>query len=219
MKLTGVFKRVLSPVLPKPRTPAVMAERAFLRAAEALGPMDVAVDCGANVGRYTEVLARAGARVFAFEPNPDAFAVLSQRMSGYPNVVCINKAVAAEEGTARLYLHENAASDPVHWSTGSSLLSVKSNVNADTYVEVEVVDFIEFLVSLNSPVALVKMDIEGAEVALLDRLLEQPQALAAIGRLFVETHDHKIPQLREGTDRLREKIRHRGLDQINLDWR
>jgi FkbM family methyltransferase len=219
MSLTRILKRMRDRLRPHSTMPVDEAERVFRQAAGELGAEDIAIDCGANIGRYTEVVARSGARVYAFEPNPDAFAVLSRRMRRYPNVVCLNKAVAAKAGTVPLYLHEHAASDPLYWSTGASMLPNKGNVNKDTFVEVEALSFVDFLLSLSSPVALVKMDIEGAEVALLDRLLGQPRALAAIGWLFIETHDHKIPELRDGTKRLREQIRQRGLDRINLNWR
>jgi len=216
--MLGALRQLLRRLRPKLDTPAARAERAFLQAAAGLGAADIAIDCGANVGRYTEVLARSGARVYAFEPNPDAFTELRRRMSAYSNVVCLNQAVAAQGGRVCLYLHENAASDPLHWSTGSSLLAIKGNVDRNCYVEVEAVDFVDFLRALAAPVALVKMDIEGAEVALLEHLLDQPQALAAVGRLFAETHEHKIPELRAATGRLRERIRRDGLAQINLDW-
>jgi len=219
MSFSSVIRNTLLGLLPRPKTPAAIAEQSFRRAASKLGVSDIAIDCGANVGRYTKVLADTRAQVYAFEPNPDAFAVLRQRMQGYPNVICVNKAVAAEAGSLRLFLHEQAADDPVRWSTGSSVLSVKANVNPETYVDVESVDFVEFVLSLGSPIKLVKMDIEGAEVALLQRLVNHPLAMNAIGQLFVETHDHKIPELRDDTEQLRKTIRQAGLDRINLDWK
>src|SRR5690348_12928173 len=47
-----------------------------------LGPGDIAIDLGAHVGTITERLARTGATVHAFEPDPDAFAILSAQMAG-----------------------------------------------------------------------------------------------------------------------------------------
>ena len=41
-----------------------------------LGRGDLAIDCGANVGHVTAALARTGAEVHAFEPNPQAFSAL-----------------------------------------------------------------------------------------------------------------------------------------------
>src|SRR3546814_15909080 len=70
-------------------------------------------------------------------------------------------------------LHEFAETDPVKWSTGSSLLAFKGNVREEDFVTVEAVDFAAFLEAMDRPVALLKMDIEGAEVAVLERLLER----------------------------------------------
>ena len=61
------------------------------------------------------------------------------------------------------------------------------------------------------------MDIEGAEVEVLEKLIESG-AIAKVRLALVETHDHKIPELREATDRLRATIDERGLSHIRLDW-
>src|SRR3546814_4183293 len=58
------------------RAPTQGAMRDFLDAAKRLRPGDIAIDCGANVGRFTRPIAEGGATVHAFEPNPDAFAEL-----------------------------------------------------------------------------------------------------------------------------------------------
>ena len=59
----------------KPELDRVVDIAAFHR----LGPGDVAIDCGANLGAITRIMARGGAEVHAFEPNPDAYAVLKAR--------------------------------------------------------------------------------------------------------------------------------------------
>lgn len=56
-----------------------------VRVLKKLSKKDIAVDCGANVGRFTEMMAQTGATVYAFEPNPDAFAVLSENIKGVGN--------------------------------------------------------------------------------------------------------------------------------------
>src|SRR3546814_19939216 len=62
------------------RAPTQGAMRDFLDAAKRLRPGDIAIDCGANVGRFTRPIAEGGATVHAFEPNPDAFAELSRNL-------------------------------------------------------------------------------------------------------------------------------------------
>src|SRR3546814_19068554 len=81
------------------------------------------------------------------------------------------QAVAARPGAVKLYLHEFAETDPVKWSTGSSLLAFTGNVRAEDFVTVEAVDFAAFLAAMARPVALLKLDIEGAEAADLERRL------------------------------------------------
>src|SRR5215471_19231611 len=51
-----------------------------------VNPGDVIIDCGANIGDVTSLFARAGATVYAFEPNPLCFSILSRRFSALPLV-------------------------------------------------------------------------------------------------------------------------------------
>src|SRR3546814_5344424 len=114
-------------------------------------------------------------------------------------------------------LHEFAETDPVKWSTGSSLLAFKGNVREEDFVTVEAVDFAAFLEAMDRPVALLKMDIEGAEVAVLERLLERGLH-DRIERAFVEVHDRKIPELVAPTNRLRQKLHDLQVTTIDLSW-
>jgi FkbM family methyltransferase len=220
--MTPVWYRVVKHVLGKGRPPSAKrvriwrARAAFERAARALGPGDVAIDCGANVGRYTEPLARSGAVVHAFEPDPTAFAALSARLSGRPNVTLHPAAVGVTDGTATLYRAADFAADPLKRTVSSSLLPDKLNVDAEAALEVRRVDLPRFIAEIGR-VALLKLDIEGAEVEILERLLEIG-ALARIGAVFVETHETKAPALAERTAALRRAIARDGLAGVNLDW-
>ncbi|SDE90422.1 methyltransferase, FkbM family [Rhodospira trueperi] len=182
-----------------------------------LEPGDIAIDCGANVGLVTQAMADSGATVHAFEPNPSAFSVLRQKMADRPNVTLHNAAVSTHDGTVRLYRHESAHEDPVHWSVGSSVIEDKVNVDRESYDDVQAIDLDRFLGDLGRPVALMKMDIEGAEVAVLGKLIQSGR-IRGIGTVLVETHEAKIPSLREPTAELRGWIEREGLDNVKLDW-
>ncbi len=180
---------------------------------------DYVIDCGANVGDVTNFFQQIGAKVFAFEPNRHAFEVLSQRYQNNINVVCINKGVGAESdsGMKKLFLHENADHDQVVYSTGCSIVDDKVNVNTENYEKVEIVDLSKYIKSLDKPVKVLKIDIEGAEINLLNDLLDKG-ILRNIPYVFVETHEKKIPSLRKPTEMLKQRISKEGYSNINLNW-
>jgi FkbM family methyltransferase len=182
-----------------------------------LGSGSIAIDCGANVGKITVALAKTGATVYAFEPNPHAFVVLKEATAIFPNVVCLQKAVGADAGHVKLYMHQNAAENPVYWSTGSSLLESKGNVNANDYVDVECVDLCAFIQSLGQRVNLLKMDVEGIECSILRKMIETG-LVHDVDRLYCEMHDKKIESLRQPSNEIRELVRVQNLTHVDLNW-
>lgn len=192
---------------------------AFEAVVAQLKPGDIAIDCGANVGKFTVPMARTGAEVYAFEPNPDAYACLVQNTAAYPNVKALQAAVTTAAGSVKLYLHRYAADDPVHFSSGSSLVGSKRNVRTDRFTMVDGIQFSEFLKGLGGRrVRLLKMDIEGAEVAVLNQLLDEGLH-ERIDQLFVEVHDRQIRALAEPTRQLRKRLEELHVDHFRLDWR
>jgi len=197
-------------------TPEAASKRAL--SAVTIQQEDICIDCGANIGEMTAILARNGSVVHAFEPNPYAFASLQKRFESQPHVICHQAAVADRAGRSQLYLHQNSADDEVYWSNGSSLIAEKSNVSKNRTFEVETIDLSNFVKSLNQRVRVLKMDIEGAEFAVLDHLMAS-DTLDLIDHLFVETHDAKIPALAEIAARVRQRLAARNSSPtINLDW-
>ncbi len=207
--LKSLVKAVTRRLAPKP------AVEVFNRAILELRRGDTVIDCGANVGDFTLPLAATGASVHAFEPDPVAFEKLKERTAGLKNVTLYNKAVSNEAGTARLYLHEDRDKDPLKTSTGSSLVATKTNVNTENYVDVEVVRFSDF-VAAQGVIKLLKMDIEGHEIEVLNDLIETG-TVHNIKKAFVELHDRKNPQLATETQRLRERIKGTGV-RFDLSW-
>lgn len=198
-----------------PKTPQEIARRKFFSIK--LKKSDITIDCGANIGEITKYLSKSGATVYAFEPNPHAFAVLHDRFAKMQNVHCIQKGVSNKNCRMKLYSHENSDQDEVYWSTGSSLLGFKKNVLSDKFVEVEIIDLCEFIEKLCHRVKILKMDIEGVECGILEKLINTG-TIEKIDYAFVETHDEKIPEILEETNAIREHIKKRGINNINLDW-
>lgn len=127
----------------------------------------VCLDVGANVGFHALYYARTFRTVYAFEPNPFSYQLLciNVRYSGLSNVEAINVALATEP--ARLSLVEGDI-----WNSGQCYLVEAGAADAPgTTVEAWGPDEVERAFGkADRPVAYVKIDVEGAEPAVLDAL-------------------------------------------------
>lgn len=181
-----------------------------------LSPGEIAIDCGANVGNVTKKMARPGVVVYAFEPDPNAFKELQSNFIGIDKVICLNKAVSNHSGMAKIYFNNRYSEDPKKWSTASTLLIDKPHVDKSNFFECEVVDLADFIKNLNKPIGLLKIDIEGEEVKVLNKLIDL-NLTSKIRNIVVETHE-RFPILKKPTEDLRERIRLNKIKNIDLDW-
>ena len=182
-----------------------------------LNKNDIIIDCGANVGNVIKPIINIGCQIIAFEPNPHAFNVLNQNFIDNKNVKCYQKAVSTKDGMSELFLHENSKKDNLYWSTGSSLQSTKNNIDKENFVMVKTINFSNFVLSLNKEIKIVKIDIEGEEVNVINQLLDKNLHLK-ISQIIVETHERKIPLLNAQLNKLKERIRKMKIDNISFNW-
>ncbi len=182
-----------------------------------LGPGDLCIDLGANVGDYTATLAATGAVVHAFEPDPWSFGRLAARFATTPNVILHQAAVAATSGTARLRRARRFADDPERYSHSSSIVRDDADRYGDEGFDVEVRSFAQVLKDMGRPVALAKIDIEGAEFDILEAVLARPGDFP-VASIFVETHERndsaRLAQIR----RMRRAAETLPAPSINLYW-
>ena len=176
------------------------------------------IDCGANVGNITSIFENAGANVIAFEPNKHAFEILQTRFVYNKKVRCFKKGVVGKNpGKRKLFMHKNNYIDEIVYSTGSSIIESKNNVNKNNYEEVEMVRLSSFIKKFNKDIKVLKIDIEGAEIELLNDLMDSGVA-RKIPYIFVETHEKKIPTLQKEKEALRNRVKNEGYTNINLNW-
>lgn len=182
---------------------------------------DIAIDCGASVGDVTTKMAAQGATVYAFEPNPITFKHLQKRFENTPTVTCLNQGVLDKNSQLPFYFHQDIdlsrENNPLVAANGSSLLAFKRNVNKENFVEVEVIDLAAFIEQLPQRVKLLKIDVEGVEYEILNRLIDT-KVYKQIDQILVETHEKKIPELRPKHKQLQEKITKEHITNINLNW-
>ena len=125
------------------------------------------VDVGAFCGYYTLLASRlvaASGQVYAFEADPDNYSYLLRNIeaNGISNVVSAERAVSNKTGIAALALHREADH---RW-----LLSSQSSATSITVQSVTLDDF--FAQEGWPPIHLIKMDIEGGEMAALEGMRE-----------------------------------------------
>lgn len=166
---------------------------------------DTVIDLGANVGLVSEILARKGLYVIAFEPNKTAFEELKKVAKQYPNIEIHNVAAGTENKHVKLFHHKDSEISDIDLTQSSSLLSEKPNVSIDLYDEVEEIDFAEFLNKRNLPIEILKIDIEGFEIDLINHLLDH-NAVKDINKIYMETHERKFPALEKSTEDLKLRI-------------
>lgn len=177
----------------------------------------VCIDCGANLGEMTAIFAETGSKVYSFEPHPICFAKLTERFAGYDNVTLINKGVMDKNGTMKLYHSDLSMFDPGFFSQNSSFYLSKQNVTSELFDEVNAIDLIDFILSIDSYIDILKLDVEGAEFCILERLIHE-DIYKDINYILVETHDDRIPEVVECAKRVRAEIKKRGITNIDLTW-
>jgi FkbM family methyltransferase len=189
----------------------------FHRRLSSLPPDAVGLDLGANVGEVTRVLAAHCYVVHAFEPDPWSFDQLKRNTADLTNVILHNCAVSLSAEKVLMRRSPSFGEDPERESLGTSIQSLTADLPSGETFLVDCVDLRSFLAELKSSSVFVKMDIEGAEVPILETLLESPE-ISRIGNLFVETHEVNMPNLRQRLVRIKRLAAKVQDTYINFDW-
>jgi FkbM family methyltransferase len=137
----------------------------------------VVFDVGAFVGEWSEKISqRYGSTIYAFEPNPLVRHALSRRLADHPN------AVRLEYGLGRV----DHAATLTQAGPGSSIYTADPDLDS---TEVQIRDVVGVLEELGVPeIDLLKVNIEGGEYDLLDRLIEANR-LRAVRLVSVQFHE------------------------------
>jgi FkbM family methyltransferase len=175
----GQLRRAVRPDLP--------SEPELVRVAcRLVGPGAVCVDVGANVGAVSEPLARAvgpEGRVIAFEAHPVNVTTLARAMRRKRLSWVTIEPVAVTDGSSRtVMLYSGRARSRAEWNVGGRTVSGEPR---SPEVEVASVSLDAFF-SADDRVDLVKIDVEGAEGAVLDGMRD----LVARARPVVITEFH-----------------------------
>jgi FkbM family methyltransferase len=153
-----------------------------------LKPGDIFVDVGANIGYYSLLAAeRVGAsgQVVAIEPSPAIFEQLSANASanGTSNIRLLNVAASDVRGELLLY-------GGTKWNRGATSTIVHDPHQApEARVPAAPLDELMLPYEMES-VALIKIDIEGGELQVLQRILATLDRFSPEMKILVEMSPH-----------------------------
>lgn len=153
----------------------------FLRGQEELN----IIDLGANVGLFSLYVSPVAEKIFAVEPTPSHFSLLTEllKLTDKQNIETYQLAIGVSDGEADFHIHEGN-------STMNSFVKHRTNHHSDVSVKVKTQTLNSFIDTLNltSNVGFVKMDIEGFE----NEVIFEPSfedAVKKIDAMYVEVHD------------------------------
>jgi FkbM family methyltransferase len=167
------------------------------------------LDVGAHLGYFSLLAARRGAKVIAFEPNPETLGFLRDnlRANGVEDrVTVVTKALAGEPGRRTFFL--SPAGD-------TSSLNRLAGTVAEVEVEVTTAD----AVVDGRSVDVIKMDVEGAELEALAGMEASIAAASAGLRLFVEWNPLALDAAGASAAALPASLRALGLEPQVIDER
>lgn len=147
-------------------------------------------------------------KVYLFEPNPRFASNLTKLRKSFPHIVEYStKAAWTSDGERKFALDHNEL------AYGSTLMEGKRKAwQAFDKVTVETFDFPTWTNQFKEDYLIVKMDIEGAEFPILEKMLKDG-SITNINELWCEFHPNKVVEYTTTyTEQLIEKIRKQGVE-------
>lgn len=183
---------------------------------------DICLDLGANIGNASLVMWLRGVKkIYALEPNIEAYNALKKNVSGIKNIFTLNKAISNKTSRQNLYLHKSIRmkndSKILRLSQASSLMSEKNNLG-ECFFEVETITLRDLFAEKGFKPNIIKCDIEGGEYLIYDQLIEY-STLSKVKKIFVECHAKKYSQFTNEHQKFIELIKKNNLDNIiDTSW-
>lgn len=165
----------------------------------------IVVDLGANRGEFSSLVHAAyGCRCIAVEPRSVLFAQIDD-----PAVHKMRLAITGSDGPVELHVSDEVESSSLYGVSGGTEVGTESlrGVTLETLCRELALERIDLL----------KVDIEGAEIPMLDAA--DDDFLRRIGQISIEFHDHCGLTPIESVHRACERLRRLGFVQIKLSKR
>lgn len=140
------------------------------------------LDVGANRGQFARQLREEGyaGTILSFEPNPESFKVLAERMADDPNWRGFNVAIGECDGEAVLNVTDISEVCSLLPATGAATTAAWRTGRAVTVSKRSLDSLLPELLDPTAGAAYLKLDIQGYEAAALDGAIQSLKRFVAI---------------------------------------
>jgi FkbM family methyltransferase len=147
------------------------------------------VDIGAFDGKTSLKLSKAFplCKIFAFEPNPEAYSIAANNCAGRANITLNNIAISDKNGSASLNVTSNKVSSSLNTINKAEIDTTQKEefaVKSESSVETKTLDSFSF-----ENILLLKIDTQGHEMNVLEGA---KNTLKQISFILVEMNNHSI---------------------------
>ena len=154
-----------------------------------LNKNSIVIDIGANIGSITQLIEdKYDCYIDCYEPNEHAFKKIQKKFKNNKKINCYDNAVTEKNGEEKIYYHENSETNQLKWSTGTSLLKDKSNINPLNFKIIKTKS-IQSVIEKFEVIDLIKIDIEGYEYNIIPELIKNK---SKIKKVICELHGNPI---------------------------
>jgi FkbM family methyltransferase len=169
--------------------------------ADLIRPDGVVFDFGVNNGGFARLVAPSCRRVIGFEPDP----TWGGRLSLPPNVLVVPKAVASKSGTIPFHVNEGLCSSLHFAEAGTKTVEVEAVTLSDAMA-----------IEPEGRIDLIKMDIEGEELAILNSA--PADLFTRVVQMTVEFHDFLDPASVPAIRAVIARMEGMGFHAIRFSW-
>ncbi|TBR81314.1 FkbM family methyltransferase [Campylobacter novaezeelandiae] len=180
-----------------------------------IGGGTVCIDCGAHAGLISDIILHCGGKSYIFEPNLHLNFFLNKKYENNKNAILYQKAVGVKNYITKFLIFEDRI-----LSQGNRIISSKQDNKTSKSYDVHVIDlceFIEELLKKNERIYFLKLDVEGSEFEILEKLI-QKKLYKKITYIACEMHHYMFDDGEKKMSRLKTLIKEFDVKNILIDW-